>query len=74
MPTDQSRYEARLQTFRDWPFDRVRGSTCTSKALARAGFVHTPEADNEDMTTCFYCDRELGGWKASDDPLYVCLL
>lgn len=68
-PTDPARYEARLNTFHDWPFDNDRRSTCTSKALARAGFVHTPEQDNEDLATCFYCDRELGGWKATDDPL-----
>ncbi|KAF9515691.1 hypothetical protein BS47DRAFT_1293488 [Hydnum rufescens UP504] len=70
IPTDPARYNVRLRTFKGWPYDKAKGHNCTSKALARAGFVFAPDDDGyEDMAKCFYCDRELSGWSPDDDPL-----
>ncbi|WVQ83151.1 hypothetical protein IAT38_005289 [Cryptococcus sp. DSM 104549] len=42
----------------------------TPRALADAGFYHTPGPDEAawDNCTCFLCNLELGGWDEEDDP------
>lgn len=71
IPTHPDRLQDRLDTYVDWPLDGLKGSKCTSAALARAGFTYTPEEGGADTVTCFYCDRALSGWEKGDDPMYV---
>ena len=42
--------------------------------LAKAGFAFTPQSDDDDTATCFYCGIALSGWDEDDNPLYVSLL
>ena len=67
--------KARLRTFKEgstrWPYDGVKGHSCSSKALAKAGFVYTPDEDGTDQVTCFYCFRTLSDFVQGDEPMYV---
>uniref|UniRef100_A0A8C3GQB2 Baculoviral IAP repeat-containing protein 5.1 n=2 Tax=Anatinae TaxID=2068716 RepID=A0A8C3GQB2_CAIMO len=59
-------YENRLKTFTNWPF--VKNCKCTPENMAKAGFVHCPNANEPDVVKCFFCLIELKGWKPNDDP------
>ncbi|XP_040418651.1 baculoviral IAP repeat-containing protein 5.1-like isoform X1 [Cygnus olor] len=77
-------YENRLKTFTNWPFvknckcapenaaELHHNSSLTSppqkKKMAKAGFVHCPNANEPDVAKCFFCLIELEGWKPNDDP------
>ncbi|KAH7911178.1 hypothetical protein BJ138DRAFT_1135554 [Hygrophoropsis aurantiaca] len=69
LPSSKAMEKARLGTFEGgdnwWPHD----DGASSKKMAQAGFVFTPQAAGDDTVTCLYCNLSLGGWEASDDPL-----
>ncbi|XP_078612898.1 baculoviral IAP repeat-containing protein 7-like isoform X2 [Branchiostoma floridae x Branchiostoma japonicum] len=61
-PSEFTREQARLDTYRDWPRDcPVRPAD-----LARAGFYSLHDGDR---VRCFVCYRVLRQWCAGDDPL-----
>ncbi len=49
---------------------RQEGWKPTSKKLAEAGFFFTPTEEEPDNAKCIYCDKSLGGWEKSDDPVH----
>eukprot|EP00729_Bicosta_minor_P008297 gene8297-15176_t len=59
--------ENRFKTFFHWPHKKKY--TYKAKEFARAGFVHVPTADSNDMVKCVACDKHLDGWEADDNPL-----
>ncbi|KAJ3478862.1 hypothetical protein NLI96_g9464 [Meripilus lineatus] len=73
-PTCRAMDKARLETFTNndwsWPHDDVRGHGASSKKMAKAGFVYTPQEPGDDTASCFYCGLSLSGWVESDDPSY----
>ncbi|XP_013365033.1 PREDICTED: baculoviral IAP repeat-containing protein 1 isoform X2 [Chinchilla lanigera] len=54
--------EARLESFRDWPF---YVQAVSPKVLAAAGFIFTGKRDT---VQCFSCGGCLGNWEEGDDP------
>ncbi|KAH9922542.1 hypothetical protein B0H21DRAFT_766027 [Amylocystis lapponica] len=63
--------KARLETFttdKSWPHDSVKGHGASSKKMAKAGFVYTPQHIGDDTATCVYCNLSLSGWVEDDDP------
>ncbi|KAL4253018.1 hypothetical protein ABKN59_002195 [Abortiporus biennis] len=71
-PNSKTMERARLDTFtmhKLWPHDSVKSHGASSKKMARAGFVYTPEAVGDDTATCLYCNTALSGWDKDDDPL-----
>ena len=56
-----SQYQARIDTFRDWP------ATLSQQPadLARAGFYYF---GIKDMVKCFFCNGGLKNWDHNDDP------
>ncbi|XP_014228800.1 death-associated inhibitor of apoptosis 1-like isoform X1 [Trichogramma pretiosum] len=58
---DYASYEARLQTFADWPTSIAQ----TKEQLADAGFFYTGTGD---QTTCYHCGGGLKNWEPQDDP------
>lgn len=54
-------FETRLTTFSTWP----RGIGQKPPKIAEAGFYYLGLSDE---TRCFYCDGQLKGWEAKDDP------
>ncbi|EPQ53492.1 inhibitor of apoptosis IAP repeat-containing protein, partial [Gloeophyllum trabeum ATCC 11539] len=74
LPSGKAMEKARLDTFRfskSWPHDSVKNHGATSKKMAKAGFVYTPQSEGDDTATCLYCSVSLSGWEPEDDPLYV---
>ncbi|THH09571.1 hypothetical protein EW145_g1910 [Phellinidium pouzarii] len=73
LPSNKVLEKARLDTFggkqKWWPHDSVKNHGATSKKMAKAGFVYTPQSPGDDTATCFYCDLSLSGWDAEDDPI-----
>ncbi|XP_062991549.1 baculoviral IAP repeat-containing protein 5.1-like [Elgaria multicarinata webbii] len=63
---DMHEYENRLKTFTQWPFKEK--CKCTPENMARAGFIHCPNADEPDVAKCFFCLIELEGWEPEHDP------
>ncbi|XP_003785942.1 baculoviral IAP repeat-containing protein 1 [Otolemur garnettii] len=62
---DKARYkeeEARLESFKNWPF---YAQATSPRALSAAGFVFTGERDT---VQCFSCSGCLGNWEEGDDP------
>ena len=55
-----NREENRLKSFKDWPLDNEY-SKCTSKSLAKAGFVHIPSESEPDLVKCFVCLKQFEG-------------
>lgn len=53
-------YEARLQTYKDWPADIKQ----TPEMLSAAGFYYV---GYNDQVRCFHCDGGLRGWEPTDD-------
>ncbi|KZP28131.1 hypothetical protein FIBSPDRAFT_1039808 [Athelia psychrophila] len=72
LPTSKTMEKARLGTFTHWPHDATKGHGASSKKMAQAGFVFTPqvadEDDDDDTAACFYCGCTLSGWEPDDDP------
>lgn len=60
-PTDFNSYEARLQTYINWPNTGILKST-----LARAGFVYSGQ---DDVVICPFCKVEGYRWEANDNPM-----
>lgn len=56
-----SQYQARLETFRDWPATLAQQPA----DLARAGFYYF---GIKDMVKCFFCNGGLKNWDHNDDP------
>ncbi|PPQ65169.1 hypothetical protein CVT24_011032 [Panaeolus cyanescens] len=72
IPTSKVMEKARYETFQvgmGWIHDKEPNHGANSKAMARAGFVFTPDKPGDDIATCFYCDLSLSGWEPNDDPL-----
>ncbi|TFK47542.1 inhibitor of apoptosis repeat-containing protein [Heliocybe sulcata] len=72
LPLSKTMERARLDTFRvclSWPHDAVKTHSATSKKMAKAGFVYTPQSDGDDTATCLYCDVSLSGWDPGDEPM-----
>ncbi|KAK2526127.1 baculoviral IAP repeat-containing protein 5.1 [Columba guinea] len=63
---DMYKYENRLKTFTNWPF--TENCKCTPENMAKAGFVHCPNANRPDVAKCFFCLIELESWEPNDDP------
>ncbi|KAI8515095.1 Iap2p [Branchiostoma belcheri] len=61
-PSEFTREQARLDTYRDWP----RDCPVRPAELARAGFYSLRDGDR---VRCFVCYRVLRQWCAGDDPL-----
>jgi len=57
---------ARLQTFRHWPFNE--DNSCTPKRMAEAGFYFCGGDNEPDLVRCYFCRKELDGWEPEDDP------
>ncbi|WVO16612.1 hypothetical protein L204_104291 [Cryptococcus depauperatus] len=53
-----------------FPLSATTHPHLTPRALAEAGFYHSPgsSAASHDNCTCFLCNLELGGWDQDDDP------
>ncbi|KAJ3514152.1 hypothetical protein NLJ89_g2534 [Agrocybe chaxingu] len=71
-PTHKSMEKARLETFaagKGWVHDKTKNHGASSKMMARAGFVFTPQHSGDDLATCLYCNTSLSGWDADDDPM-----
>ncbi|KAK0436928.1 inhibitor of apoptosis repeat-containing protein [Armillaria borealis] len=71
MPLSKVMEKARLDTFTfgdGWPHDSTKNG-CTSKKMARAGFIYMPQEPGDDLATCLYCGVSLSGWDDDDDPL-----
>jgi baculoviral IAP repeat-containing protein 5 len=58
--------QARLKTFKSWPFDE--DSSCTPLKMAEAGFYCCGSVAEPDLVRCFFCRKELDGWDPEDDP------
>ncbi|KAI6155645.1 hypothetical protein BKA82DRAFT_991352 [Pisolithus tinctorius] len=72
IPTTKAIEEARLKTFGEdwWPYDDDPNHGASSRKMARAGFVYTPQGAGDDTVTCLYCNTALGGWDKDDDPIH----
>ncbi|KAL5514491.1 hypothetical protein ACEPAG_2580 [Sanghuangporus baumii] len=71
LPTNKVLEKARADTFggkKWWPHEGVKNHGATSKKMAKAGFVYTPQSQGDDTATCFYCNLSLSGWDPEDDP------
>lgn len=71
LPTSKDMIQARKESFgSQWPYDGKKGWKPTSKKLAEAGFYFTPTDLEPDNAKCVYCEKSLGGWEKSDDPVH----
>ena len=76
-------YDARLKTFRNWPF--MSDCSCTPQKMAEAGFYSCGGDNEPDLARCYFCRKELvkivntwshltslyflkDGWEPEDDP------
>ncbi|KAL7415109.1 hypothetical protein BDY24DRAFT_338473 [Mrakia frigida] len=70
LPQSKALESARLSTFAKWwPHDKKKAWLPTSKNLAKAGFIFSPNGKGSDMASCLYCELGLDGWSPTDDPL-----
>ncbi|KAF2211745.1 hypothetical protein CERZMDRAFT_59688, partial [Cercospora zeae-maydis SCOH1-5] len=72
-PMGEELYTARKQTFTTgagWPHESKKGWKCKVAKLVEAGWCWdpSPEGDEPDGVTCFYCNLSLDGWEPKDDP------
>ena len=51
------KYEARLQTFQNWPFKS--DCSCTPQKMAEAGFYSCGGNNEPDLVRCYFCRKEL---------------
>lgn len=73
-PMSDEMFNARKATFtagEGWPHENKKGWKCKINKLAEAGWALDPSPDGEepDGVTCFYCNLSLDGWEPKDDPL-----
>ncbi|CAD5115143.1 DgyrCDS4147 [Dimorphilus gyrociliatus] len=61
-------YQARLASFKNWAFDDIEDSICTSVKLAEAGFFRPYPRKRPDLAECYICLKPLEGWEEQDDP------
>uniref|UniRef100_A0A0K0F1W6 Baculoviral IAP repeat-containing protein 2 n=1 Tax=Strongyloides venezuelensis TaxID=75913 RepID=A0A0K0F1W6_STRVS len=66
--TDLLLTKNRLKTFKEWPFDDLKGSRCTSLELAKAGFIMTMKEKSIPSAKCMCCLKDLM-WEKDDKPL-----
>ena len=59
---------ARMLTFKHWPFSEDTGATCTPDKMAEAGFYCCGGENEPDLAKCYFCRKELDGWEPEDDP------
>ncbi|PAV92117.1 hypothetical protein WR25_10647 [Diploscapter pachys] len=57
----------RVATFTRWPFDKIDSATCTSIAMALAGFKSTATAGCPESACCVFCGKEML-FEENDDP------
>uniref|UniRef100_A0A914QFQ0 Uncharacterized protein n=1 Tax=Panagrolaimus davidi TaxID=227884 RepID=A0A914QFQ0_9BILA len=57
----------RLQTFKNWTFDKKKNAVCTSVNLAKAGFVMTSSSGK--CTMCPFNGKVLEWENEKEDPL-----
>ena len=50
-------FEARVQTFQNWPF--MSDCSCTPQAMAEAGFYSCGGNNEPDLVRCYFCRKEL---------------
>ncbi|CAK1357524.1 Protein bir1 [Cercospora beticola] len=72
-PMGEELYTARKQTFttgEGWPHESKKGWKCKVAKLVEAGWCWdpSPDGDEPDGVTCFYCNLSLDGWEPKDDP------
>uniref|UniRef100_A0A915EWG0 Uncharacterized protein n=1 Tax=Ditylenchus dipsaci TaxID=166011 RepID=A0A915EWG0_9BILA len=61
-------YSKRLVSFSGkWRYDKQKGAMCTSKNLAKAGFVCTATKNEPDGAKCYVCQHEMI-WDPEDVP------
>ena len=58
--------DARLKSFKNWPFDA--DCSCTPKRMAEAGLYFCGGDNEPDLVRCYFCRKELDGWEPEDDP------
>ena len=51
--------EARIKTFKNWPFDG--DCSCTPEKMAEAGFYFCGGNNEPDLVRCYFCRKELVG-------------
>ncbi|CCM05862.1 uncharacterized protein FIBRA_08098 [Fibroporia radiculosa] len=71
LPSSKAMEKARTETFTTnklWPHDAVKGHGASSKKMAKAGFIYTPQSPGDDTATCLYCNLSLSGWDFGDNP------
>ncbi|KAF5386685.1 hypothetical protein D9615_001913 [Tricholomella constricta] len=71
LPAAKLMERARLETFfagDGWIHDQGKNHGASSRKMARAGFVFTPQHAGDDLATCLYCHVSLSGWDTHDDP------
>jgi len=44
------------------------GGIFDAKQLAKAGFVYIPTEGSNDLVECPFCQYQVEGWEADDDP------
>jgi hypothetical protein len=72
-PLGEELYTARQGTFTvgdGWPHESKKGWKCKVNKLVEAGWCWdpSPDGDEPDGVTCFYCNLSLDGWEPKDDP------
>lgn len=72
-PLGEDLYAARKKTFSTgtgWPHESKKGWKCKVTKLVESGWCWdpSPETDEPDAVTCFYCHLSLDGWEPNDDP------
>ena len=50
-------FEARIKTFKNWPFDA--DCSCTPEKMAEAGFYCCGGNNEPDLVRCYFCRKEL---------------
>jgi Inhibitor of Apoptosis domain len=60
----------RLETFADWPHESKKNWAANGLTMAKAGFYFNPVTDEDDTTSCPYCEISLGGWEPEDSPQF----
>ncbi|KAJ3043043.1 hypothetical protein HDV00_005951 [Rhizophlyctis rosea] len=69
-PSGEEEVEMRVATFADrWPYENdAAWEGLSGQRMASAGFIYWPSEDSNDNVSCPYCEIELDGWEATDDP------
>lgn len=68
-PHSVDSFNARLDTFANWPHDKKKGWNPKSFNMAKAGFYFNPDNPDDDTASCTYCGLSLDGWEPKDEPI-----